>query len=129
LDVFEAERLTDELVSAELAKQNQMWGRMNQRADTSQGQLFHAGIAQIDALFDRQNGEPDAFASPPAVYPEDWSGFRDYGSDIANLVVAVSFFTQEIKRKLINGEDYTRLARGADQVFRPETGLPNTIEA
>ena len=129
MDVFEAERLTDELVSAELAKQNQMWGRMNQRADTSQGQLFHAGIAQIDALFDRQNGEPDAFDSPPAVYPEDWSGFRDYGSDIANLVVAVSFFTQEIKRKLINGEDFTRLARGAGQVYRPETGLPNTVEA
>ena len=129
MDVFEAERLTDELVSAELAKQNQMWGRMNERADTSQGQLFHAGIAHIDALFDRQNGEPDAFDSPPAVYPEDWSGFRDYGSDIANLVVAVAFFTQEIKRKLINGEDFTRLARGADQAYRPETGLPNTVEA
>ena len=89
MDVFEAERLTDELISAELAKQNQMWGRMNERADISQGQLFHAGIAQIDALFDRQNGEPDAFASPPEIYPQDWSGFRDYGSDIANLVVAV----------------------------------------
>jgi hypothetical protein len=129
LDVFEAERLTDELVSAELVKQNQMWGRMNERADISQGQLFHAGIAQIDALFDRQNGIEDAFSEPPAVYPEDWSGFRDYGSDIANLVVGVAFLTQEIKRKLIADEDYTRLARGADQVYRPETGLPNTVGA
>jgi hypothetical protein len=129
LDGFEAERLTDELLSAELAKQNQMWGRTNERADTSQGQLFHAGIAQIDALFDRQEGIEDAFSEPPAVYPEDWSGFRDYGSDIANIVVAVAFFTQEIKRKLLAGEDYTRLARGADQVYRPETGLPNVIEA
>jgi hypothetical protein len=128
LDVFEAERLTDELVSAELAKQNQ-WGCINERADTSQGQLFHAGIAQIDALFDRQNGIEDAFSEPPAVYPEDWSGFRDYGSDIANLVVGVAFLTQEIKRKLIADEDYTRLARCSDQVYRPETGLLNTIGA
>jgi hypothetical protein len=90
---------------------------------------MHAGMAQLDALFDRQNGEPDAFDSPPAIYPETWSGFRSYGPDIPNLVVAVAFLTQEIKRKLVAGEDYTRLARSADQVYRPESGLPNVIEA
>jgi hypothetical protein len=129
LDVFEAERLTDELISAELAKQNQMWGRLNERADISKNQLMHAGMAQLDALFDRHYGVEDAFSEPPMIYPEDWSGFRDYGSDVANLVVAVAFLTQEIKRKILAGEDITRLTRGADQVYRPETGLPNTIEA
>jgi hypothetical protein len=129
LDVFEAERLTDELVSAELAKGSQVWGRLNERSDVSNGELMHAGMGQLDALFDRQNGEPDAFDAPAAIYPEGWSGFRDYGSDIANIVVAVAFLTNEIKRKLIADEDYTRLARGSDQVYRPETGLPNTIGA
>ena len=117
MDVFEAERLTDELVSAELAKQNQMWGRFADRVDNMNGEFQLAGMAQLDALFDRQNGEPDAFDSPPEIFPPHWSGFRDYGSDIANLVVAVSFLTQEIKRKLMNGEDYTRLARTAAQPY------------
>ena len=129
MDVFEAEVLADELISAELAKQGQTFGPMAKRTDILNGEFQHAGMAQLDALFDRQNGEPGAFDSPPEIYPQDWSGFRDYGSDVANLVVAVAFLTQEIKRKLIADEDYTRLARGADQVYRPETGLPNTIGA
>jgi hypothetical protein len=123
LDVFEAERLTDELVSAELAKQNQMWGRLGDRTDNLNGELQLAGMAQLDALFDRQNGEPDAFGSPPEIFPQDWSGFRDYGSDIANLVVAVAFLTQEIKRKLMAGEDFTRLARTAQQPFAADAPL------
>lgn len=129
LDVLAAERLADELITAELAKQNQMWGRSNERADASKGQLFHAAMAQQDALWARQLGEATAFDEAPSIYPEDWSGFRDYGSDIANLIVAISFLTQEVKRKLMNGEDYTRTSRAPDQAYRPETGLPNPIEA
>jgi hypothetical protein len=129
MDVFEAERLTDELISAELAKQNQMWGRLNERTDVANGELMHAGMGQLDALFDRQNGGDDAFEDAPAIYPEGWSGFRDYGSDVANLVVGVAFLTQEIKRKLLAGEDYTRIARRPDQTFNEATGLPNTVEA
>ncbi len=80
-------------------------------------------MAQLDALFDRQNNEPGAFDSPPEIFPQDWSGFRDYGSDVANLVVAVAFLTQEIKRKLIAGEDHTRLARTAQQTFAADAPL------
>ncbi|ARQ95284.1 hypothetical protein [Bradyrhizobium phage BDU-MI-1] len=128
MDVEAAERLTDELITAELSKQNAMWGRTNERADISKGQLMHAGMAQLDALHERHLGVEEAFIESPLIYPEDWSGFRDYGSDVANLVVAVAFLTQEIKRKLMAGEDYTRTSRTPDQVYRPETGLPNTIE-
>jgi hypothetical protein len=129
LDVLEAERLADELITAELAKQNQMWGRTNERVDVSKGELFHAAMAQQDALWCRQLGDKDAFDDAPLIYPEGWSGFRDYGSDVANLVVAIAFLTQEVKRKLMNGEDYTRTSRRPDQPYNPETGLPNTIEA
>jgi hypothetical protein len=129
VDVFEAERLTDELISAELVKQNQIWGRLNERTDVANGELQAAGMGQLDALWDRQRGIEDAFDEAPAVYPEGWSGFRDYGSDVANIVVAIAFFTQEVKRKLLAGEDYTRLARRPDQTFYPETGLPNLVEA
>jgi hypothetical protein len=129
LDVLEAERLADELVTAELAKQNGMWGDANERADVSNGELFCAGVAQLDAVFDSRNGEPDAFDSPPEIYPKDWSGFRSYGGDIPNIVVAIAFLTQEVKRLLVNGEDYTRTSRRPDQPYNPETGLPQTIEA
>ena len=123
MDVFEAEMLADELISAELVKQNMTFGPMAKRTDIMHGEFQHAGMAQLDALFDWQNGEPDAFASPPEIYPQDWSGFRDYGSEVANLVVAVAFLTQEIKRKLLAGEDYTRLARTAQQPFAADAPL------
>lgn len=123
MDVFNAEMLTDELISAELAKQNQSFGPMANRTDIQSGEFQLAGMAQLDALFDRQNNEPGAFDSPPEIFPQDWSGFRDYGSDVANLVVAVAFLTQEIKRKLLIGEDYTRLARTAQQPFAADAPL------
>lgn len=123
MDVFSAELFTDELISAELAKQNQSFGPMANRTDISNGEYQLAGMAQLDALFDRQNGEPAPFDSPPEIFPSDWSGFRDYGSDVANLVVAVAFLTQEIKRKLLAGEDYTRLARTAQQPFAANAPL------
>lgn len=128
MDAMEAEKKAIELVVGELGLQNKMWGAANERADASQGQLFHAGFAQLEATLDRQMGYEEAFLIPPHIYPADWSGFRSYGADIPNMVVGVAFLIQEIKRKLMNGEDTARLARGADQVYRPETGLPNTIE-
>jgi hypothetical protein len=131
LDILEAERLADLLIATEIAKQDAMWGKLNERADTSKGQLMHAGMAQLDALYDRHNGVEDCFDpnDAPMIYPEDWSGFRDYGSDIANLVVAISFLRQEVKRKLLNCEDYTRTSRRPDQAYNPETGLPNEVPA
>ena len=129
MDVFEAERLTDELISAELAKQNQMWGRMNERADISQGQLFHAAPP-------RSMRCSIARTANPTPSPRLRRSIRRTGADSGTtartsqtLWWPCRFFTQEIKRKLLAGEDYTRLSRGADQVYRPETGLPNLIEA
>lgn len=129
MNVSDAERLVDELLTAELAKQNQMWGHLNERADVSQDQLLHAGIAQLDALFDRLNGDPTAFDEAPAVYPIDWSGFRDYGSNVANIIVAAAFLLQDAKRRILNGEDTTRTSRRPDQAYNAATGLPNPIEA
>ncbi|WP_316207526.1 hypothetical protein [Bradyrhizobium sp. SZCCHNR3118] len=125
MDILEAERLADKLIADEIAKQDAMWGKLNERADTSKGQLLHAAMGQMDAVWARQQGDGDgAFAQPPSIYPTDWSGFRSYGADIPNIVVAVAFLRQEIKRKLMNDEDYERLARRPDQTYNPETGLP-----
>ena len=129
LDVLDAERLADELITAELSKAKAMWGSSSERSDVSKGQLFHAAMAQQDALWARQLGDARAFDEPPTIFPEDWSGFRNYGSDIANIVVSISYLTHEVVRKLMNGEDYTRSSRTPDQAYRPETGLPNPIEA
>lgn len=129
MDAVEAEKKALELVLGEMALQNKMWGAASDRSDVSQGQLFHAGFAQLEATLDRQMGYEEAFIVPPHIYPDDWSGFRSYGPDIPNMVVGVAFVFQEIKRKLMAGEDITRLARTPDQAYRPETGLPNQIEA
>ncbi|WP_316196716.1 hypothetical protein [Bradyrhizobium sp. SZCCHNS3053] len=121
-----AEKLADDLIAAEIAKQDAMWGRLNERADTSRGQLFDAAHAQIWLTMAKIEGSSaeDALESAKHLYPGDWSGFRDYGSHIANIVVAIAFLRQEIKRKLMNGEDFTRAARQPDQPYNPETGLP-----
>jgi hypothetical protein len=130
LDILEAERLADRLIAIEIAKQDEMWGKLNERADTSKGQLMHGGMAQLDALYDRHKGLKDAFDDTRRmIYPEDWSGFRDYGSDIASMVVAIAFFRREAKRKLMNGEGYTRTTRRPDQAYNPKTGLPNPVTA
>lgn len=126
LELDNAERLADNLIAKEISKQDKMWGRINERADASNGQLFHAAMAQQEAVWQRQIGDPDAFIKVPDIYPADWSGFRDYGSDVANLVVAIAFLRQEVKRKLMNGESYVRTERKPEQAYNPETGLPKT---
>jgi GNAT superfamily N-acetyltransferase len=107
----------DELIAAEIAKQDRMWGAENDRADASKGQLFDAACAQMAALRWRQGGDAGAFDTVPSFFPEDWGGFRDYGSDIANLVVAAAYIRQEIARKLRAGECFERLARTAAQPY------------
>ncbi|WP_315740001.1 hypothetical protein [Bradyrhizobium sp. SZCCHNR1093] len=129
MDVQQAQSKVFELVFAEISKQNEMWGAMNECADVTNGELLMAGIGQLDAVFDRRNGDETAFDEPPMIYPQNWSGFRSYGGDIPNIIVAAAFALQEAKRLLMNGEDPTRLARRPDQKFNPETGLPATIEA
>lgn len=126
MDIDTAERLADNLIFQEIAKQDKMWGRINERADTSKGQLLQAALAQAGATHNRINGDAAAFDTTPGIYPADWSGFRDYGSDIANLVVAIAYLRQEVKRKLLNGEDRTRTSRKPEQAYNPATGLPST---
>lgn len=116
MDYEEAGRKADEIVAAEVARQDRMWGVANERADSSDGQLLKAGLSQAMALEGRRQGF-DTFNHVPPTYPKDWSGFRDYGSDVANLAVVAAFIRQEIKRLLAKGEDTTRLER--NQVTQP----------
>ncbi|WP_315782209.1 MULTISPECIES: hypothetical protein [unclassified Bradyrhizobium] len=129
MDAKQAEAKAYELIFAEISRQNEMWGALDTRRDVGNGELFEAGVGQLDAVFDRRNGDEAAFDGPPQIYPEGWSGFRSYGGDIPNIIVGVAFLIQETKRLLMNGEDPTRLSRRPDQPYNPETGLPATIEA
>lgn len=108
--------MADSLIAIEVAGQDAMWGPSNERADVSRQQLMHAAMAQLNFLYDRQRGLPYS-KTPPSPYPRDWSGWRDYGSDVANLVVAAAFIRQEIKRKIAAGEDTTRTKRRPDQPY------------
>ncbi|SHH03136.1 hypothetical protein [Bradyrhizobium erythrophlei] len=114
LDAKQAERAALDFIAKELERQNEMWGPANERVDASKGELFQAGVGQLDAVFDRRNGEEDAFEESPMIYPEGWSGFRSYGADFPNIGVAVTFLIQEMKRLAMNGEDLTRLSRRPD---------------
>ena len=120
---------------------NQLWmvsgrdmalGSITEHLATRFGRIAGAlkvRVPQFDAIFDRRNGDETAFDEPPMIYPEGWSGFRSYGGDIPNIVVGIAFMTQEVKRLLLKGEDYTRLARRPDLTYNAETGLPYAIEA
>ena len=129
MDAIAAERAALDFITKELVRQNEMWGPANERVDVSNGELFQAGVGQLDAVFDRRNADETAFDEPPQIYPENWSGFRSYGGDFANIGVGVTFLIQEMKRLAMNGEDLTRLSRTAAQPYNPETGLPNPISA
>lgn len=110
----------DRIITGEIERQDAMWGVANERADSAKGQLFRAALAQQIALHNKIIGIPAAFDKAPAVYPSDWSGFRDYGSDVANLAVAAAFIRQEIKRLIASGADTTRKSR--DPAAQPYTG-------
>lgn len=101
------------IIRQEVERQNVMWGDINDRADIAHGQLADAALAQMLRLHERRRGVTTAFDRPPGCYPADWSGFRDYGSDIANLAVAAAFIQNEIKRLLRDGADTTRTSRDA----------------
>ena len=108
-----------ELIAAEVERQDRMWGVANERADVSKGQLAKAAEGHLHALRAKQAGNTYAFAIPVEPYPDTWS-LRDYGSDIANLVIAAAFLHQEIKRKLAAGESYERTSR--NPVVEPYVG-------
>jgi len=115
-----AGKQADEFIAKEVAGQDKMWGVANERSDANSGQLFRAGLAQLEAILLRRGGSDDAFTDPPNVYPEGWSGFRDYGSDVANIAVAAAFLRQEMKRLIASGADTTRTSRNV--ATQPYTG-------
>lgn len=113
-DVDRAGAMADEMIANEVAIQDRMWGAANEAADVSKGQLFDAAFAQMWLVMARNNGEElvTALASAKMLYPDDWDGFRDYGSIGANLAVAAAYIRNEIKRRAMLGEDMTRSKRG-----------------
>ena len=101
---------TNRLIDEELVVQRKKWGDTTGRDDATNGELAHAAEAQLAGL--RTYLETGTFPNPlPAPYPAGWSNGRDYGSPIANLVVAAAFLKNEIDRRLRLGEDSTRRAR------------------
>ncbi len=113
------------LIEDEVDRQNQMWGPSHERSDTAKGELMRAAMAQIAAVGARQEGNIAAFDQPPGIYPSNWSGFRSYGPDVPNLVVAAAFLLQEIARKIRAGESTIRLPRNPTtqpyEGYNPET--------
>lgn len=120
------------LAFGELGRQVAMWGAENERADATKGQMMMAAMAQLRYLDTRRmRGNVDVLCLKCAkdeYYPMDWSGFRDYGSDVANLAVAAAYLISEMARKIRNGESTERLSRRPDQAYKPETGLPAVQE-
>jgi hypothetical protein len=110
----------DAIIAGEVARQDKMWGVSNDRADSANGELLNAGIAQGFALLGKRNGDTTAFDAAPPIYPPEWSGFRDYGSDVANLAVIAAYVRQEMKRLIVAGADTTRKSR--DPAVQPYTG-------
>lgn len=109
-----AGRDADNLIATEVAIQDRMWGDANERADASGNQMMTAAMAQLVLLQRKIAGDPsdEAVKLAQEFYPPDWNGFRDYGSNVANLVVAAAFIRSEIKRRILAGEDTTRAKRG-----------------
>jgi len=109
-----AGKLADHLIATEVAIQDKMWGDANERADTTGDQMMTAAMAQLVLLQRKLAGDPsdEAVKLAQEFYPSDWNGFRDYGSNVANLVVAAAFLRSEIKRRILGGEDTTRAKRG-----------------
>lgn len=115
----------DALIADEIARQDKMWGVANERADSELGQLAQAAAAQLMAIvrmgWNTANMRAVIFDDARAeFYPGDWSGFRDYGSDVANLVVAAAYIRQEIKRRIAKGESTHRTSRNPQT--QPYTG-------
>lgn len=126
-----AKASADNLILGEISRQDRMWGETNERADISQGQLYYAAMAQIDLVHSKEIGYPAGEALDNAreeFFPSDWGGFRDYGSDVANLVVAAAYLRQEIVRRIRNGESTFRAPRDTATQPYHESCKPNTVE-
>lgn len=111
---FRAGLDADSFIREEVERQDVMWGVANDRADATAGQMAAAAMAQIGLVLLKDNNVPEEVAlqiTKQQFYPQTWGGFRSYGSDVANLVVAAAYLRQEIKRRIVAGEDTTRSSR------------------
>ena len=99
----------DTLIDIEVERQDQLWGAAQDRKDVGDGQLFDAAFAHFVGISSERAGLPHTLGF--GFYPEEWTGYRHYGSEVANLVVAAAFIRQEIKRLLLEGADTTRTPR------------------
>ena len=128
MDVITAKHAARQLIQSETDIQDNMWGAANERADVTGPQLLKAALAQLALVDNREQhhmSEQSALELAKSQhYPKDWSGFRDYGTYIANLVVAAAYIEQEIKRRLMNGDSSVRRPRGSDETYDPRSGLP-----
>lgn len=132
-DIQQANERAVEMIANEVALQDKMWGDDNARAKHQDGQLLGAALAQAQAIHSVREypADPRSLSFEIAhdnYFPKDWdkNAFRDYGSDIANLVVAAAFLHQEIKRRLLVGEDTMRSKREPAQAY--QTVRPNPTE-
>lgn len=119
----------DALLAAEAVIQDKMWGVDNNRADALNGELRLAAMAQLMLVTLQTDGTPTDAAiatAKAAFYPENWDGFRDYGTRVANLVVAGAFIRSEIKRLIAAGEPFDRSNRDGSY---PPRNAPNMSSA
>lgn len=107
-------KVADQLIAAEVAIQDKMWGDTNERADATHNQLIDAAMAQtvVSKALTENLPEEAAVEIAKAFYPTGWDGLRSYGSVVANLVVAAAFLRSEIKRRIAAGDSLVRTKRG-----------------
>lgn len=117
MDAVKAGHVADDIIASEIAKQDAMWGRSPERTDSMAGELALAAGAQLDALILRRGDCPGAFDVTPAKFPATWSGFRDYGSDVANLAVVAAYIRQEMKRLIARGAPTNRTSRKLQEPY------------
>jgi hypothetical protein len=113
-----------ELIAAELAGQQVMWGA--DRDDNLRGEMRDAAISQLILVSAKEEGanSEEAVSEGLGSYPQNWNGFRDYGSEVANLVVAAAFLESEIDRLLRSGADTTRTKRQGSYVGPEQPRVP-----
>jgi hypothetical protein len=112
-----ARDLAAKLVNDEAAIQVRMWADTDGKRPSGNRELMHAGIAHLQALDMKLDGFDWAFQAPPDIYPVGWSGFRDYDSNVANLVVAAAFIQSEIAARILNGESTYRAPRSKTDIY------------
>lgn len=122
------------LLETEVATQMKMWGDVN-RVDGANGELMRAAMTSLDLVFLKTEGKLESHTAEKIArsdfYPENWqpNAFRDYGTRIANLVVAGAFIQNEIVRCLVNGEDWTRAPRPVEKSYTGTQPAMSSAEA